>query len=240
MNNLILVRHGQSLWNKTRTFTGWADIDLTEQGKFEAEYSGQLIKKLNIEFDSYFTSVQIRAINTLSIILNILKKSEAKFKKAWQLNERHYGELTGLNKDQMIKKHGEKQVHVWRRSFDIPPPPMKTSNPYHPTKNKNYANIPLDSIPASESLKNTFDRVVPYYEKEIEPLVSLKKNVLVSAHGNSLRALCKKIFNISNKKIIDLEIPTGNPLLISFEDNLKMKEYKYLDNKRAKKILFNV
>ena len=240
MNNLILVRHGQSLWNKTRTFTGWADIDLTEQGKFEAEYSGQLIKKLNIEFDSYFTSVQIRAINTLSIILNILKKSEAKFKKAWQLNERHYGELTGLNKDQMIKKHGEKQVHIWRRSFDTPPPPMKISNPYHPTKNKNYANIPLNNIPASESLKNTFDRVVPYYEKEIEPLVSLKKNVLVSAHGNSLRALCKKIFNISNKKIIDLEIPTGNPLLISFEDNLKMKEYKYLDNKRAKKILFNV
>ena len=240
MNNLILVRHGQSLWNKTRTFTGWADIDLTEQGKSEAEYSGQLIKKLNIEFDSYFTSVQIRAINTLSIILNILKKSEAKFKKAWQLNERHYGELTGLNKDQMIKKHGEKQVHIWRRSFDTPPPPMKISNPYHPTKNKNYANIPLNNIPASESLKNTFDRVVPYYEKEIEPLVSLKKNVLVSAHGNSLRALCKKIFNISNKKIIDLEIPTGNPLLISFEDNLKMKEYKYLDNKRAKKILFNV
>ena len=240
MNNLILVRHGQSLWNKTRTFTGWADIDLTEQGKFEAEYSGQLIKKLNIEFDSYFTSVQIRAINTLSIILNILKKSEAEFKKAWQLNERHYGELTGLNKDQMIKKHGEKQVHIWRRSFDTPPPPMKISNPYHPTKNKNYANIPLNNIPASESLKNTFDRVVPYYEKEIEPLVSLKKNVLVSAHGNSLRALCKKIFNISNKKIIDLEIPTGNPLLISFEDNLKIKEYKYLDNKRAKKILFNV
>jgi len=240
MNNLILVRHGQSLWNKTRTFTGWADIDLTEQGKFEAEYSGQLIKKLNIEFDSYFTSVQIRAINTLSIILNILKKSEVEFKKAWQLNERHYGELTGLNKDQMIKKHGEKQVHIWRRSFDTPPPPMKTSNPHHPTKNKNYANIPLNNIPASESLKNTFDRVVPYYEKEIEPLVSLKKNVLVSAHGNSLRALCKKIFNISNKKIIDLEIPTGNPLLISFEDNLKMKEYKYLDNKRAKKILFNV
>ena len=240
MNNLILVRHGQSLWNKTRTFTGWADIDLTEQGKFEAEYSGQLIKKLNIEFDSYFTSVQIRAINTLSIILNILKKSEAEFKKAWQLNERHYGELTGLNKDQMIKKHGEKQVHIWRRSFDTPPPPMKTSNPYHPTKNKNYTNIPLDCIPTSESLKNTFDRVIPYYKKEIEPLVSLKKNVLVSAHGNSLRALCKKIFNISNKKIIDLEIPTGNPLLISFEDNLKIKEYKYLDNKRAKKILFNV
>ena len=240
MNNLILVRHGQSLWNKTRTFTGWADIDLTEQGKFEAEYSGQLIKELNIEFDSYFTSVQIRAINTISIILNILKKSKAEFKKAWQLNERHYGELTGLNKDQIIKKHGEKQVHIWRRSFDTPPPPMKTSNPYHPTKNNNYANIPLDSIPASESLKNTFDRVVPYYKKEIEPLVLLKKNVLVSAHGNSLRALCKKIFNISNKKIIDLEIPTGNPLLISFEDNLKMKEYKYLDNKRAKKILFNV
>jgi len=240
MNNLILVRHGQSLWNKEKRFTGWADIDLTEQGKSEAVRAGQLIKKLNIEFDSYFTSVQIRAINTLSIILNILKKSEAEFKKAWQLNERHYGELTGLNKDQMIKKHGEKQVHVWRRSFDIPPPPMKTSNPYHPTKNKNYANIPLGSIPASESLKNTFDRVVPYYKKEIEPLVLLKKNVLVSAHGNSLRALCKKIFNISNKKIIDLEIPTGNPLLISFEDNLKMKEYKYLDNKRAKKILFNV
>ena len=240
MNNLILVRHGQSLWNLEKRFTGWADIDLTEHGKSEAKYAGQLIKGLNIEFDIYFTSVQIRAINTLKIILDILNKKNSEIKKAWELNERHYGALTGLNKDEMIKKHGIKQVHVWRRSFDIPPPPMEKTNPNHPSKNKAYINIPASKIPIGESLKNTFERVMPYYEKNIKPLLSSNKNILISAHGNSLRALCKKLFNISNKKIVGFEIPTGNPLLIKFEENLKIKEYKYLDNKRAKKILFNV
>ncbi len=240
MNNLILVRHGQSLWNKERRFTGWADIDLTKQGQAEAEHAAKLIQSLNVKFDAYFTSFQKRATNTLNIIINILNQSKIKISKAWQLNERHYGALTGLNKDEMIEKHGSEQVHIWRRSFNTPPPPMDASSPYHPSKNKNYTNIPIDKIPTSESLKDTFERVVPYYEREIEPLVLLKKNVLISAHGNSLRALCKKIFNISKKRIVDFEIPTGNPLLITFDENLKLKNYKYLDPKRAKKILFNV
>ena len=236
MNNLIAVRHGQSFWNKSRRFTGWADIDLTEQGKFEAELAGKLIKELNIEFDAYFTSVQKRAINTLKIILDILNKKNSEIKEAWELNERHYGALTGLNKDEMIRKHGSKQVKIWRRSFDIPPPPMDSQ---HPHKNNIYTNIPKDKTPECESLKDTFERVIPYYEEKIEPLISSKKNVLISAHGNSLRALCKKLFCISKEKIVNFEIPTGNPLLIRFEDNLKVKDYKYLDAKRARKIIFN-
>ena len=239
MNNIILIRHGQSQWNKEKRFTGWADVDLTDLGREEAKNAGKLIRELNIDFDAYFTSLQKRANETLNIILDILKKSDTKVNKAWELNERHYGELTGLNKDEMIKLHGSKQVQIWRRSFDIPPPPMKLSNACHPSKNKIYANIPLNKIPDSESLKNTFERVVPYYKKEIEPLITSKKNVLISAHGNSLRALCKKILNISEVKIVDFEIPTGNPLLITFNKLLEVKDYKYLDSKRAKKILFN-
>jgi len=237
MNNLILVRHGQSQWNQEKKFTGWVDIDLTEQGKSEAESAGKLIKELNIEFDAYFTSIQKRAINTLKIILDTLQKKNSEIKKAWELNERHYGALTGYNKDEIIKKYGSKQVQIWRRSFNISPPPMDSQHPY---KKNIYINIPKDKIPASESLKDTFQRVVPYYEKKVEPLISLKKNVLITAHGNSLRALCKKLFNISKKKIINFEIPTGNPLLIRFEDNLKVKDFKYLDTQRAKKITFNV
>ena len=156
------------------------------------------------------------------------------------MNERHYGALTGLNKDEMIKKHGKKQVLIWRRSFDIPPPPMEKTNPNHPSKNKTYINIPTSKIPSSESLKDTFKRVIPYYEENIKPLLFSNKNVLISAHGNSLRALCKKLLNISNNKIINFEIPTGNPLLITFDKNVVIKKYKYLDNKRAKNILFNV
>ena len=240
MNNLILVRHGQSLWNKEKRFTGWADIELTSQGKNEAKYAGELIKKSNIEFSEYFTSFQKRAITTLNIILGAMNNNNHKISKAWQLNERHYGDLTGLNKEEMKKKHGEQQVHIWRRSFDIEPPPMKSTNPYHPLKNVAYAKIPRDKIPDSESLKNTFDRVVPFYEKNIEPLLKRKKNILISAHGNSLRSLCKKIFNISDKMIIELEIPTGNPLLIVFDKSFNIKQYKYLDGKRSKNILINV
>ena len=169
-----------------------------------------------------------------------MNKPKAEINKAWELNERHYGALTGLNKDETIKKHGNKQVHIWRRSFDIPPPPIDLTNPHHPSKNKIYANISIDKIPDSESLKNTFERVVPYYKKKIEPLITSKKNILIVAHGNSLRALCKKIFNISKEKIIDFEIPTGNPLLITFNKYLEVNKYKYLDSKRSKNILFNV
>ena len=231
MNNLILVRHGQSLWNLERRFTGWADIDLTKHGKLEAKYAGKLINELNIEFHAYFTSQLKRAINTLKIILEILSKENVEIVKNAALNERHYGGLTSLNKDETIKKYGDKQVQIWRRSFDVPPPPLE---PQHPYKNKINSNI------RGESLKDTFERVMPYYNKKIEPLIASKKNVLIVFHGNSCRSLLKKIFNISNKKIVELEIPTGNPLLITFENNLKVKNYRYLDPKRAKKILVSV
>ena len=231
MNNLILVRHGQSLWNRERRFTGFVDIELTEDGKSEAEHAGRLIKELNIEFDAYFTSVLKRAINSLNIILEILNKPNVKINKAWELNERHYGELTGLNKDDTIKKYGNKQVQIWRRSFDTRPPPMGKQHPY---RNKINSNI------LSESLEDTIKRVIPYYEKKINPLISAKKNILIVFHGNSCRALLMKILNISKEKIVEFEIPTGNPLLLKFGDNLKVQDYKYLDAKRSRKILFNV
>ena len=231
MNNLVLVRHGQSLWNKEKRFTGWADIDLSDQGKSEAKYAGQLIKELDIEFHAYFTSRLKRASNTLKIILEILDKKNADIIESDSLNERHYGGLTSLNKNDTIKKYGKKQVQIWRRSFDIPPPPMESQHPY---KNKINSNI------LSESLKDTFERVIPYYNKNIKPFILSKKNILIVFHGNSCRALLKKIFNISKEKIAEFEIPTGNPLLIRFKQNLELKDYKYLDASRAKKILFNV
>tara|TARA_Y100000590_G_scaffold372793_1_gene436069 strand:+ start:711 stop:1406 length:696 start_codon:yes stop_codon:yes gene_type:complete len=231
MNSLVLVRHGQSLWNKERRFTGWADIDLTEQGKSEAKYAGELIKNLNVNFDAFFTSELKRAIHSMDLILEVLKKTDVKIIKNSSLNERHYGGLTSLNKDETIKKYGNEQVHTWRRSYEIPPPPMDEDHPY---KNK------IKSKILSESLKDTFNRVVPYYEKEIKPLISIKKNILIVFHGNSCRALLMRIFNISKEKIIKFEIPTGNPLLIEFDEKLLIKKYKYLDSKRSKKILFNI
>ena len=231
MNNLILVRHGQSLWNKERRFTGWADIDLTEQGKLEAERAGQLINELNIEFHAYFTSQLKRAINSLEIILKILDKQNVTIIKTSTLNERHYGGLTSLNKDETIKKYGDKQVQIWRRSFDVSPPPMEELHPYKKKINSNVL---------SESLKDTFNRVVPYYEESIKPIITSKKNILIVFHGNSIRALLMKIFNVSKEKINEFEIPTGNPLLVQFDDEKKVKNFKYLDEKRSKKILFNV
>ena len=230
MTNLILVRHGQSIWNREKRFTGWMDVDLTEKGKSEAKLAGQLIKELEIEFHAYFTSCLKRAENSLKIILEILNKKNIQIIKNEALNERHYGGLTSLNKDDTIKKYGDKQVKIWRRSFDVAPPIMDSQHPY---KNKINSNI------LSESLKDTFERVLPYYEKKIEPLISSKKNILIVFHGNSCRALLKKIFNISEKKIAEFEIPTGNPLLITFNEPQEVKEYKYLDSKRAKNIPFN-
>ncbi len=230
MNNLILVRHGQSLWNQEKRFTGWADIDLTEKGKTEAAEAGGLIKKLNLNFHTCFTSKLTRAIRSSKIILKVLGDDKTKVVESSALNERHYGDLTSLNKDETIKKYGFDQVQVWRRSFDTAPPPMDEEHPY---KNK------IDSNILCESLKDTFDRVVPYYIKQIEPLVKEKKNILIIFHGNSCRALLMKIFNISKNKIVKFEIPTGNPLLIKF-NNSKVVDYKYLNVNRAKKIFFNI
>lgn len=236
MSYLILVRHGQSLWNKEKRFTGWADIELTDQGKKEAAYAGKLIKKLDIEFNAYFTSQLKRASNTLDIILKTLNSQNAIIIKAWELNERHYGNLTSLSRDEIIKKLGKKQVQIWRRSFNISPPPMDRKHPY---SGKIFSNIPKEKMPNGESLKDTYERVIPYYKSKIEPLILSNKNVLVVFHGNTCRSLLKKIFNVSQKKIINFEIPTGNPLLIKF-DKLQVKETKYLDPKRAKKIFSKV
>jgi len=231
MNNLILVRHGQSKFNLERRFTGFYDIELTKKGEDEARFAGELIKKLNIKFHAYFTSQLKRASNSLDIILNVLEKSNIKITKAWELNERHYGGLTGLNKDETIKKYGNKQVKIWRRSFDISPPKMEHD---HPFRNK------IKSEILGESLRDTFSRVVPYFEQKIKPLILSDKNILIVFHGNSCRALLMEILNISKKKIVEFEIPTGNPLLIRFEKNFEVKDYKYLDEKRAKKILHNI
>ncbi len=232
MNNLILLRHGQSVWNKEKRFTGFADVELTEDlGKSEAKNAGQLIKKLNIEFDAYFTSRLKRAKNTLEIVLETLNKKNVEFHEAWELNERHYGGLTGQNKESILKKFGEEQVKIWRRSFDVKPPIMELDHPY---KNK------IDSKITGESLKDAALRVNQYYDKKIKPLLLKNKNVLVVFHGNSCRGLLMNIFNISKEKIIKLEIPTGNPLHIRFENNLRVKDFKYLNKKRAKKILFNI
>tara|TARA_B100001179_G_scaffold197253_1_gene156218 strand:+ start:259 stop:972 length:714 start_codon:yes stop_codon:yes gene_type:complete len=235
MSNLILVRHGQSEWNLENRFTGWVDVDLAPKGKLEACKAGELIKEKKIKFDYFFTSYQKRAINTLKLILNTLGIKDAHIIKAWQLNERHYGSLTGLNKDEMKKKLGEKKVHEFRRSWDIPPDPLSKNNPYHPANIEAYKDVPLENIPDTESLKDTYERVLPYFTKEIQSKL-INKNILISAHGNSLRAICKFLFKLSEDKIPKLEIPTGNPLFISLDNNKIVKCY-YLDNERAKDLI---
>ena len=235
MNYLILVRHGQSIWNLEKRFTGWVDVDLNENGKNEAKKAAKLIKEKDINIDLYYSSLQLRAKNTLTIIQEELMDYK-NVKPAWQLNERHYGSLTGLNKDEMKKKLGEEKVHQFRRSWDLRPDPLDKSNSYHPLNINIYKDIPVDKIPDTESLKDTYERVVKYYSEEIENN-SKNKNVLISAHGNSIRALCKYLFNLDNNQISKLEIPTGNPLLIKLDSENKVLNCEYLDPERAKDLL---
>ncbi len=239
MSSLILVRHGQSTWNLQNRFTGWVDVDLSENGTKEAENAGRLINDLNLNFDFYFTSSLKRAIKTLEIILVILNGDNSKTIKDWRLNERHYGGLTGLNKNELKKKLGDEQIKKFRRSWDVSPPPIKNEEVKKYDIDSIYKAIPNDKIPVSESLKETYNRVVPFFENNIKNYLQKNKNILISAHGNSLRALCKKIFKISDNKINELEIPTGNPLLIELDDALKVINYRYLDEKRAKEIIVN-
>ena len=238
MSKLILTRHGQSIWNAENRFTGWVDVDLSKKGVEEAEKSGELIKKLNIKIDISYTSFLKRAIKTLTTILQ-KNNLELKFNTAWQLNERHYGSLTGLNKEETKKKIGEEQFKKYRRSWDIPPPPMQEESEYLSKFSPLNGSIPIGMTPFTESLKNTYERVIPFYDKEIKKNLAINKNILISAHGNSLRALCKYLFKISDEKINELEIPTGNPLVVEFEKSLQIKKYFYLDDKRAKNIIFN-
>ena len=238
MVHLVLIRHGQSEWNSQNKFTGWVDIDLSDQGKKEAKIAGELINNESLKFDYYFSSYQKRAINTLKLILETTKIENLKFEEAWQLNERHYGALTGLNKDEMKKKLGEKKIYEFRRSWSLKPENLDKNNAYHPLNIEKYKNIPKINIPNSESLEDTYNRVIPYFEDKILKLLKLKKKILVAAHGNSIRALCKYLFKISNEDISNLEIPTGNPLVINFDKNLNVIEARYLDVTRAKKLLF--
>ena len=235
MSHLILVRHGQSEWNLENRFTGWVDVDLAPKGKLEACKAGELIKELNININHTFTSFQKRAIDTLKLILNTMRIKDDNIIKAWELNERHYGSLTGLNKDDMKKKLGEDKVQIFRRSWDIPPEPLRKNNPYHPLNIEIYKDIPKEQIPDTESLKNTYERVIPYFKKNIKD--KIKDNVIVSAHGNSIRSLCKFLFDIDEKSISKLEIPTGNPLVLKFDNNANLLEAKYLDQERAKNLI---
>ena len=235
MSYLILVRHGQSIWNLEKKFTGWVDVDLTDNGRSEAKKAGNLIKNQNINIDLYYSSFQLRAKNTLKLIQKSLQDTKT-FKEAWQLNERHYGSLTGLNKDEMKIKLGEDKVHQFRRSWDLRPDPLKKVNPYHPINIKTYKEIPINEIPDTESLKDTYERVLKYYKNEIEKKIT-KNNILISAHGNSIRALCKYLFELDNNQISKLEIPTGNPLLINLTKENKIFNCEYLDKERAKDLL---
>ena len=235
MSFLILVRHGQSTWNLEKRFTGWVDVELTEKGKSEAEKAGLLIKEKNIKISFYYSSLQLRANNTLKIVQEVLKDKKP-FSRAWQLNERHYGALTGLNKIEMGEKMGKDKIHEFRRSWDIKPDALSKESPYHPINIETYKNIPKEVIPDTESLKDTYERATKYFEKEIKKKLE-NKNVLISAHGNSIRALCKKLFGLDNIQISSLEIPTGNPLVIELNASSKVIKCEYLDKERAKDLL---
>ena len=237
MINLILVRHGQSEWNLENRFTGWVDVDLSPKGKLEACKAGELLKEKNLKIDYFFSSYQKRAVNTLKLILNTLRIKDVQITRAWQLNERHYGALTGLNKDEMKKIYGEKKIHEFRRSWDTSPDPLSKNNPNHPINIDVYKDIPLENIPDTESLKDTYDRVLPYFKKEIQNKLDNKKNILIAAHGNSIRAICKYLFPLDDKKITKLEIPTGNPLLINFNEKNKIVKCFYLDKERTKDLI---
>jgi 2,3-bisphosphoglycerate-dependent phosphoglycerate mutase len=227
---LILLRHGQSRWNLEDRFTGWVDVDLTPEGEAQATKGGELIKAAGIEIDRAFTSVLTRAIRTMWLALTAAGQVYVPETKDWRLNERHYGGLTGLNKADTAAKHGADQVKVWRRSYDIPPPPLASGGEFDFSKDRRYAGSVL---PDTESLKTTLVRVEPYWNAEIAPKLKAGETVLVAAHGNSLRAIVKLIYGVSDDAIVDVEIPTGNPLVVELDTGLKPVSARYLDESRA-------
>ena len=237
MKQLILIRHGQSLWNAENKFTGWVDSPLSKRGIQEAIKAGKLIKEFNVDVEVVFTSFLSRAIDTLNLLLKELNKSDLIVNKSWYLNERHYGSLTGLNKEETKKEIGESLFLKYRRSWDTAPPPIKKNDKNISLYGKLNKNIAEDKIPFTESLRDTYERVIEYYESKIVDYLSKNKAIIISAHGNSLRALCKYLFKISDEEINTLEIPTGNPMIINLKDNLKINNALYLDKKRAKPIV---
>jgi 2,3-bisphosphoglycerate-dependent phosphoglycerate mutase len=230
MPTLVLLRHGQSRWNLENRFTGWVDVDLTPEGEAQARQGGQLLKAAGIEFDRAYTSVLTRAIRTACLALTAAGQAFVPLIKDWRLNERHYGGLTGLNKAETAERHGEDQVKVWRRSYDVPPPPLAADSEYNFSRDRRYAGA---TLPDTESLKTTLDRVLPYWDTTIAPHLRSGDTVLVAAHGNSLRAIVKHLFKVPDDAITGVEIPTGNPLVVELNRDLKPISARYLDAARA-------
>lgn len=230
MSHLALIRHGQSQWNLENRFTGWVDVNLTEKGEAEARRSGELLKASGVAFDRLYTSVQTRAIRTGTLAIEAMGEAWLPVVKDWRLNERHYGGLTGLDKKETAEKHGEAQVLVWRRSYDIPPPPLAAGGEFDLSKDRRYAGV---TVPETESLKDTLARVLPYWESVISPELKAGKNLMIAAHGNSLRAIVKLLFHVPDAEIVHVEIPTGNPLLVDLDGALGVTSARYLDEARA-------
>ena len=233
MTTLVLLRHGQSQWNLENRFTGWVDVDLSAQGEAEARQAGELITEAGFAFDMAFTSVLVRAIRTADLALAVAGQLWIPMEKSWRLNERHYGGLTGLNKAETAARHGEQQVRLWRRSFDVAPPPQRPDGAYDVSDDRRYAGV---EVPATESLKTTLARVAPYWEDQIVPLVGAGQRLLIAAHGNSLRAIVKLLFAVSDQAIPGVEIPTGNPLVIEVDSRLRPTAARYLDPERAERL----
>ena len=233
MPKVVLLRHGQSTWNHENRFTGWTDVDLTELGRKEAAEAGRLLKAEGFTFDIAFTSVLKRAIRTCWITRDELDLLWIPVEKSWRLNERHYGALQGLNKEETAAKHGEAQVKIWRRSYDMPPPPLMADDPRHPSRDARYADVAARDLPLTESLKDTVARFLPYWHDTIVPVITSGKRVLIAAHGNSLRALVKYLDDISDEAIVELNIPTGIPLVYELDENLKPLGSRYLGDPEA-------
>lgn len=230
---LILVRHGQSIWNVENLFTGWTDVDLSDQGRKEAAQAGRELLNEKLHVDIAFTSVLKRAIHTLWIMLDEMDRVWIPVERSWRLNERHYGALQGLNKAQTVEKHGEAQVKIWRRSYDIPPPALDLDDKRHPRFDARYASVDHAELPATESLKDTLARVLPFWHSRIAPELRVGRNVLVAAHGNSLRAMVKMLDNVPESEIVELNIPTGVPLLYELDEHLKPVNSRYLGDPAA-------
>jgi 2,3-bisphosphoglycerate-dependent phosphoglycerate mutase len=230
---LVLLRHGQSVWNVANLFTGWTDVDLSDQGREEARQAGRELKATGIAFDHAYTSVLKRAIRTLWIALDEMDRMWLPVENSWRLNERHYGALQGLDKAQTVEKHGDAQVKIWRRSYDIPPPPLERTDPRHPANDARYAGLDAALLPGTESLKDTLARVLPLWNDGIAPRLRAGQNVLVAAHGNSLRAMVKMLDGKSEAEIVELNIPTGVPLLYELDANLTPQSSRYLGDPEA-------
>ena len=233
MFRLVLLRHGESTWNRENRFTGWTDVDLTDKGREEAREAGRLMNEQKFEFDVGYTSLLKRAIWTLWLALDEMDMVWIPEYRSWRLNERHYGDLQGLNKAETAANHGDAQVKLWRRSYDVAPPPLTPQDPRHPSRDRRYADLKRSEIPLTESLKDTVTRFLPYWHETIAPQIKLGKRVLIAAHGNSLRALVKYLDSVPDEDIVDLNIPTGIPLVYLLNDDLKPLEHHYLGDQEA-------